>query len=251
MKIKILILISTFFLNVNGQTTSTGIKVLGNTGMTLKIDTNTTNVTLTLTGPSNSYLAIGFGGTTMSTVTDMFIWNNTSNRDYVPSGGYSSPIADVDQSWIIISDTVSGSIRTVIATRTLISSDDYTFTNTQSVNIPIIFAKGTSSSLTQHLGNNSSRGALTLSTVLSNNDFQLERSTLIFPNPTNGYLKLTSNQNVDEVALYTTTGKLVKKIRIDSFENELQLNLTNLEKGIYILTISAQDQKIWKKLIIE
>lgn len=251
MKRKLLILLGAFFMfNANAQTTSTGVTTLGSTGMTLKIDTDATNVTLTLTGSSTSFLAVGFGGTSMSAVTEMFIWNSTSNRDYTPSGGQSAPSADASQSWTVSSDVVSGSTRTVIATRPLASTGDYTFTNT-AASIPIIFAKGTSTSIAQHAGNTSARGSLTLNSVLSNDGFVLERTTSVYPNPSNGIFKITSNQVIDEVAVYSITGKLVRILKSTTNESEFQLNLSDMEKGVYLVEIISQSQKIWRKIAIE
>lgn len=251
MKRKLLILLGAFFMfNANAQTTSTGVATLGSTGMTLKIDTDATNVTLTLTGPSTSYLAVGFGGTSMSAVTDMFIWNATANRDYTPSGGQSTPSADSSQSWTVSSDVVSGSTRTVVATRSLTSLGDYTFSNAVA-NIPVIFAKGSSTSIAQHAAATSARGSLTLTSVLSNDGFVFEQSTAVFPNPSNGNFKITSNQVIDEVAIYTITGKLVRVVKSTTNELELQLNLADIEKGVYLVEITSQAQKIWRKIAIE
>ena len=41
---------------------------------TLQIDTNATTATMTITGSNTRWLGIGFGGSSMSTVSDMFIW---------------------------------------------------------------------------------------------------------------------------------------------------------------------------------
>jgi hypothetical protein len=115
---------------------------------TAQIDTNTTTVTLTLKGPSTRWLGIGFGGNFMSSATDMFIWNSTANRDYTPSGGQSSPSADsaANQSWTVTTDNVVSGIRTVVATRALVSAGDYTFLNNNS-SIPIIYASGSSTNI--------------------------------------------------------------------------------------------------------
>ena len=166
-----------------GQFT-TGVVNLTGTG-TLKIDTNATTATMTLTGSNTRWLGIGFGGSTMSTVTDMFIWNSTANRDYTPSGGQSTPSADASQSWTIVSDNVAGATRTVVATRPLVSSGDFTFlNNTSSINI--IYNQGTSVALAYHGNNPTERGFLTLTrTALGLEDFSLN-ATQIYPNPSNG-----------------------------------------------------------------
>ncbi|MFM9824832.1 DOMON domain-containing protein, partial [Flavobacterium sp.] len=125
------------------------------TGFSIKIDTDATKVTLTLIGPSNTWLGIGFGGTSMSSVNDMFIWNSSSNRDYTPSGGQSTPSPDAVQSWTIVSDDAPSSTRTIVATRPLDSSNDFTFLNS-SASISIIYALSNTQNFGEHNGNHSS-----------------------------------------------------------------------------------------------
>lgn len=228
---------------VNAQTAST-TTTLGSTGMTAKIETSTTLVTLTLTGPSNRWLAIGFGGSQMSSATDMFIWNVTANRDYTPSGGQSAPSPDASQSWTVTSDNVSGTTRTVIATRALVSSGDYTFTNT-ATNIPVIFALGSSTTISSH----TSRGSTTISRTLANDEFSLEKSS-IFPNPSNGTFTIATTTTLTNVAVYTLTGSFVKNIEIKDAEiNEVFVD--ELSSGIYLLELSNETEKVWKKVVVE
>ncbi|WP_438967115.1 T9SS type A sorting domain-containing protein [Flavobacterium sp.] len=230
-------------LGVNAQTAST-TTTLGSTGMTAKIETSATQVTLTLTGPSNRWLAIGFGGSQMSSATDMFIWNATANRDYTPSGGYSAPSPDAAQSWTVTSDNVSGTTRTVIATRALVSSGDFTFTNT-ATSIPVIFALGSSSTISNH----SNRGATTISRTLANDEFTLEKSS-IFPNPSNGAFTIATTTSLTNVAVYTLTGSFVKNIEIKDAEiNEVSVD--GLSSGIYLLELSNETEKVWKKVVVE
>jgi len=101
---------------------------------TIKIDTNATMVTMTLTAPSSVWFGIGFGGFSMAETTDMFIWSSSTNRDYMAPGGHSTPNPDAAgaQSWTITSDVVTSGVRTVVATRTLVSSGDFTFLNNNS-----------------------------------------------------------------------------------------------------------------------
>ena len=84
---------------------TTGV-VLLTTGFTAQIDTNASEVTLTLKGSSTAWLGIGFDGSSMDTATDMFIWNSSPNRDYTPSGFQSQPSPDASQSWNVITDDV-------------------------------------------------------------------------------------------------------------------------------------------------
>ncbi|WP_396178724.1 T9SS type A sorting domain-containing protein [Flavobacterium sp.] len=225
---------------------STGTVTL-TTGMTLKIDTNSTTVTLTLTGPSNTWLGIGFGGNSMASVSDMFIWNSSANRDYTPSG-YSPPSPDASgsQSWTIGSDNVASGVRTVVATRNLVSTGDYTFTNSTS-SIPIIFALSNNTFLSQHTGVHTST-TLTR-TALDVEDFSLNASA-VYPNPSTGNFRVKSKTTLDRINIYSQTGAFMKTVEGDLGANELEINVEELPKGVYLIELQNASEKSWKKIII-
>lgn len=227
---------------VNAQATDSGTISLGSTGMTARVSTTTSMVTLTLTGPSNKWLGIGFGGNDMDSAQDMFIWNSSSNRDYT-SNGETTPSPD-SQSWTITSDVISGTTRTIIATRSLVSSGDYTFLNS-TTSIPVVYAIGSSTSLAYH----AQRGSTTLTRTLSNDEFTLAKSS-IYPNPSNGLFTITSPTNIDQIAIYSLVGKHIKTIVINDKETN-EVNIEGLSSGIYLLEISNDFEKIWKKIIVE
>ena len=211
---------------------TTGTVTLTGSTSTLKIDTNATTVTMTLTGSSTAWLGVGFNGNSMATVTDMFIWNATSDRDYMAPGGHIQPAPDApgSQSWTIVSDTVSGTTRTVVATRSLVSAGDYTFLN-NSTSIPIIFSEGFSTTLAYHGGNPHAAQTLTR-TQLGVEDFSLNASQ-VYPNPSNGNFTIISKTNLQNIAVYSQAGALVKTIKTnDSTTNEI--NISGLAKGVYL-----------------
>ena len=226
---------------------STGTVTL-TTGMSLKIDTNTTTVTLTLKGPSNTWLGIGFGGLSMTNVSDMFIWNSSSNRDYTPTGAYTTPSPDASgsQSWTIVSDVVTSGVRTIVATRALVSSGDYTFTNTSS-SIPIVFALSNTTTFGQHTGVHTNT-TLTR-TALDVEDFSLN-AAMIYPNPSNGIFTVKAKSALKTINIYTQTGAFVKSIQANESENT-EVNMEGLATGIYLLELQNDTDKSWKKVIIE
>ena len=223
---------------------TTGEVVLNGT-FTAKIDTNESGVTLTLRGPSTTYLGIGFGGSTMSTARDMFIWSDNSNRDY-SSSGQGTPTADsaANQSWTVTDNVVSG-IRTVIATRALVSSGDFTFAN-NNTNISIIWAQGSGTSLNYQ----SARGAASLSrTTLGLEDFSLN-ATSIYPNPASGAFYIKTKTNLSKVNLYNQTGALVRTINVTDDSKEVELSVSNVQAGVYFLELQNDSEKSWKKVIV-
>jgi nucleoside phosphorylase len=172
----LLICLTTFAQFTTGTVTLTTAPL-----MTVKIDTDATTTTLTLVGPSNTWLGIGFGATSMGNIDDYFIWSSAVNRDYSadPNDGYNTPMPDTTESWTIDSDIVVSTTRTIIAKRTSTSSGDYTFANTNS-SIPIVYARGTTS---QSFAKHGPKGGKTLTrTALGVEDFSLNTAA-IYPNP--------------------------------------------------------------------
>jgi hypothetical protein len=226
---------------------TTGVVVLVS-GFTAQIDTDASEVTLTLKGSSTSWLGIGFGGTAMSSANDMFIWNDTSNRDYTPSGGRSEPSPDLNQSWTISADDVVSGIRTVVAKRALVSSGDYTFANSNT-SIPIIWARN-SSSTTLGDGHDGRGGrTLTRTSSLGVEDFSLN-ATSIYPNPSSGEFFIKTKTNLSKVKLYNQTGSLIKTIDVMDDAREVTFDVNGIQSGVYLLELQNDSEKSWKKVIV-
>ena len=249
MKKKLLTLFALAFGLVANAQFTTGVVAL-TANRTIKIDTDATTATLTLTGSSTTYLAIGFGGTSMGAVTDMFIWNATASRDYT-SSGQSTPTADAaaSQNWIIVSDVVTGTSRTVVATRSLISSGDYTFLNNNS-SISIIYAEGSSTTLGYHGQAPHSSKVMQRTQLLATEDFSLN-ATAIYPNPSNGSFSVQTKTNLNSIDVYSQTGQLVKTIIVDDKSNKVDIQVKGLSTGIYLIELKNDSEKSWKKVIVE
>ena len=80
-----------------------------------------------------------------------------------------------------------------------------------------------------------------------NNVNSKKSQVVIYPNPTNNILNLKSNDDVvlEEVSIYDLRGKKLLSIN----KNLNQLNLENLNSGIYILNIKTDQSFINKQLI--
>ena len=69
----------------------------------------------------------------------------------------------------------------------------------------------------------------------------------VFPNPTKGQVNIESKSPVKSIILVDLNGRIVK-----TFENIKQLNLSGLEKGVYMLNVTLADgQKTSTKLVKE
>lgn len=77
------------------------------------------------------------------------------------------------------------------------------------------------------------------------NPTNLEEFT--FQNPANEFVNINSESNIDRVEIYNMLGALVTTAK----ENTNKVDIKNLSKGIYLLTVYSGAQKCVKKLIVE
>ncbi len=82
-------------------------------------------------------------------------------------------------------------------------------------------------------------GALGLETLSELDQFS-------FPNPTNNFVSITSNLSIDKVEIYNLIGTMVCKSSSDTNN----IDISNLSKGVYLLTVFSGTQKSVKKLIV-
>jgi len=75
---------------------------------------------------------------------------------------------------------------------------------------------------------------------------------MIYPNPSNGMIQLiVNNIQVKGVNIYDVTGKLLfKKEELKSQNGNLQIDLSNLENGIYNLSVINDEEVVNKHIII-
>lgn len=83
--------------------------------------------------------------------------------------------------------------------------------------------------------------------ILSAEDFNINEITL-YPNPSNGIFTINTQLPTDVVAI-DVTGKEV--FRMLNINNQTTLNLTQLQKGLYLLKMSNELGEQTKKIIIE
>ena len=238
MKKILLILFLTSSISLFAQSFSTGTQTLLS-GLTanINIDADTDITTLTLTGPSNAWFAIGFGNLDMGG-TDVFRTNGSTIVDAYSSGN-ALPAQDSSQDWTLVSNTVSGSNRTIVATRANNTgdSDDHIF-NASAGSLSVIYAKGSSTNYAYHGGN---RGFTTLSLTLGISENKL-LSFEMYPNPVSDVLNIQLPTVTDkaEVGVYDYTGRLVSTKTISS--NDSTLDVQNISKGIYIIRVATNSK---------
>lgn len=246
---KTLLILSLIALSYNAKSQSFGTETIDfNSNFSAQVAINgTTNITtLTITVPNNVWFAIGFGGSNMSSGADVFRSNGTDITDAKSTGRF-LPSADSQQDWSLSSNTVAGSVRTMVVTRANDTgdSDDFVF-NPSTGSLTMIWAHGSSTSYAYHSGNRGATSTNVLGISEANRlDFEM------YPNPASERVTIQLPSGSDEatVEFYDYLGRLALTKNVTDSNNKIDVN--NLSSGIYILKVVSNDkigsQKFIKK----
>lgn len=148
-------------LGLYAQSKTTGVVTLSsNMTAEMLLNDDDDTVTLTFTGPSDRWYALQFGnfntGAGMQGGQDVVYYNGTTLIDAVQVNVGATPSTDTNN-WTVSTNTVSGGIRTIVATRAFNTGDtnDYTF-NYSDTNVDFAWARnnGASFALSSHGGTN-------------------------------------------------------------------------------------------------
>jgi hypothetical protein len=251
-KITILLLSLVCFSGVS-QSKSTGvINLTTNMTANFTLNSTTSKVSIVLTGPSDRWFSIGLGvssGFGMGSG-DVLVYTTTlTDRNYV---GTAAPATDASQDWTTVSDVVLSGVRTLTLERSLTNTDmndfQLPYATTNSINLAWARSSGVSTSLANHGGTNRGFASGTF-TVLGSDKFSLESST-IFPNPSNGSFTIKTNSSLSKVNVYTQTGAFVKTIEVSNDSKDIDVSISGLSTGVYLLELKNDSEKSWKKVII-
>ena len=83
--------------------------------------------------------------------------------------------------------------------------------------------------------------------TLSADSFSEKSAFTIFPNPTKNLLQIKSNSEIEKIRIIDSLGKIL----LVQTQNNTEINVEHLSKGIYMLEISTGDGKIFRKFIKE
>jgi hypothetical protein len=214
-----------------------------------EIATDSENVTLTLVGPSDRWLGIGFGTQAMSSG-DAVVFDGTNLVDRTFVGNQQPPV-DAAQTWSVISNTVNGSTRTIVGRRNLNSGqpNNYVFTNSAEP-ISLIWARGATASfnLANHGGNN--RGVTMSQFVLSNNVFNADVFKM-YPVPARNFVTLEIPNFIDNatINIYDFSGKRVLNSNVSQQNNTV--GTSTLARGSYIIQLESQEYSFTRILVLE
>lgn len=91
---------------------------------------------------------------------------------------------------------------------------------------------------------NSTRLAITTLNSLSNSIFDT-KNLLIYPNPTSGSFRITSDILIDSIEIFDVIGKKIDSIKFN--EKNVSVNLSSYNSGVYFIKIYAESSsKIYK-----
>jgi hypothetical protein len=232
------------------QTKSTGNVTMG--GMTAKIDldSSTSTVTYTLTGPSTKWFALGLNATSMSTNTPIdVVQYGTALLDRSLGGGHSAPSTDATNNLTLVSNTVTGTTRTIVATRPLSTGDtrDYTF-NYETINtLNVIWAIGPGTSVSAQHATMGTR-TLTFSPVAGVTTPTME-SLVLYPVPAANVVTIDNKAGllIDSVKIFDINARLVKELTPATSAEATPVDISSLETGTYFMEITGGGNKTVKK----
>lgn len=205
------------------------------TGYTIDLDiSSVTNKTrLTVVGPADRWLGVGFGTSGMSSG-DVFMTNGAEARDSFMDG-FKLPSKDSSQDWAIISNSTNGDVRTMVVERDNNTGDsnDFVF-NPSAGSIQIVWAIGNNLSYSGHGARAATSISILSTKEIKNLDFE------VFPNPTTDLVnvQLPTGTNSATAKVFDTSGRLIATQEISNPRE--QINISTLSSGIYVLRISSE-----------
>jgi hypothetical protein len=68
----------------------------------------------------------------------------------------------------------------------------------------------------------------------------------LYPNPANDFIRISSEKEIEEITLWSIRGELIMK-RVFETEKEIELNVSHLSPGLYVLTVNNTSHKLFIK----
>lgn len=250
----------TGFLGISQQKTTGDVPLSPNNGITANftLDNATSKVTLILKGPSDRWFGLGIGvsaGFSMS-AGDAVVYSavttpKLTDRNFT---GTVQPPLDSSQDWTIVSDVVSGSVRTLTLTRALTNSDpnDYQmpYATTNSISIAGPRPATATTTVAPHGGTaNVGYATASFTTVLGVNDTEAaSKKVVLYPNPAKETVSIKNMDKVKAIVIYESAGRKVRSVKP---EGET-ISVRDLKSGIYYFEITLKDGNLsYEKLIKE
>jgi hypothetical protein len=127
-------------------------------------------------------------------------------------------------------------------TSTNYPSGFYTITNTNNEVLAELTAANANFGLTHS-------DTLCLTSAANINEYLLEQSLNVFPNPTNDFISVQLNGQITGLKIYSISGKLLRAIDESTESNVWTISLQDASEGAYILEIQTSDAVLRKTII--
>jgi len=232
--------------------TSTGAST--GSGMFFGATMTTDSITITFAGPSTKWIGLGFGS--FMGGSDALIYTSSGGSQdwwdyYMGSTSSSSVVKDAQQDWKIKSNTVTGTLRTLVASRKLNTGDAKdAVINYNTASINLIWGRGSTSSyvLKDHGGSNRAYG-ISLSWVqdVSAEIFEIsEKEHVKF---TNSSIIISVNDTYYNYQITDLQGNIVSEKQ--KLQGDLILPHTQFKPSVYIFTFESNGKRMHRKFVVE
>jgi hypothetical protein len=213
------------------------------------------SITITFAGPSAKWIGLGFGS--FMGGSDALIYTSSGGSQdwwdyYMGSTSSSSVVKDAQQDWKIKSNTVSGSLRTLVASRKLNTGDAKdAVVNFNATALNLIWGRGASNSfvLADHKGSNRAYG-------ISLNWVTTDVSADVIEISDNQYIKLTNasinilvNDAEFNYQISDLQGNIIKEK--NNAQGELSINISEFKPAVYILTFWSKGKFVQRKFVVQ
>jgi len=88
---------------------------------------------------------------------------------------------------------------------------------------------------------------ISVGTVSLSDNF--ENDLAIYPNPASSYFFLETDENIDNIEIYSNTGELCKSIKPGSSGDKTKVDISYLSSGIYFVKIISGQNTSVNKLV--
>jgi len=98
--------------------------------------------------------------------------------------------------------------------------------------------------------NNSLNGSVDIGNTQGLQDILENNKISVYPNPTTGIITIAANQSIETIHIFDVTGKLVYNQTNNTKQNNLEVDLTSLNNGIYFIHAQTANGKFSNSKIV-
>jgi hypothetical protein len=105
------------------------------------------------------------------------------------------------------------------------------------------------------VNNNSGNGAkdalvakIGIDAILSSNDIEKQHNFVVYPNPSNDFIKIISEKDIQTVRIFNVEGK---QYFYNDYFNQNQIEIYTFSKGVYFVEVTFEDESIGIKKVVK